>query len=238
MKTNQATDREVYMKKKSKPENEKMDERQIQERWRFGFHSFMISCVELVLILVGSMFYYNDLVNYFYVILLAALIIPILYFNIATKVKGVTNKMECVFSIILAVLYIIMLFVFGFQKSDGEKLGASFKEAFSLVNVIVGLVFVINGVIGLLYMINDKKARNEDYLETHGNKKSSDAEKKGFADAGQVNHINSNTSYEQSGETVQTVWTDPTSGAENNASKDDQGSKSNQDGTGNSGVIL
>lgn len=157
------------MSKKARAKKEVMDERQIKERYRFGFHSFMLTCIELVIILVSSMLFYDKINSgiSFYTILMCALIIPLLYFNIATKVNGVTNNFECILSIILGVLYIISLII------------SAIHGQFTVINLIVGIFFVVNGLMGLLFMVSDKKARERDYREVHGGAESRGAESRG-----------------------------------------------------------
>jgi len=137
-----------------------MDERQVKERYRFGFHSFMIVCVELAVILVLAIFFYDWVSENitFYNMLMASLIIPLIYFNIATKISGVTNKTECFFSIVLALLYVVSLIVGLFTKN------------FTVSNLFFGALFLINGLIGLIYLILDKRAAEADYKEVHGEK--------------------------------------------------------------------
>lgn len=147
-----------------KNNNTPLDERQTQERQRFGFHCFFITCIELCVVLIASMFWY-DWINTqlsFFGVLMACLIIPIIYFNIRTKISGVTNNIECYFSIIIAVLYVITLII------------GIFSKEISVSNVFFGLLFVINGFIGLVYLMQEKKAEKEDYLETHGKKEQQD----------------------------------------------------------------
>jgi hypothetical protein len=143
---------------KRKQNNAPLDERQTQERHRFGFHSFIIACVELCIVLISSMFWY-DWINTqisFYCVMVFCLIIPILYFNIRTKISGVTNTLECLFSIFLALLYVISLII------------SLFTGSFTVLNLVFGILFIINGFIGFVYLIEDKKAELDDYNETHG----------------------------------------------------------------------
>lgn len=147
-----------------KKNNSVLDERQTYERQRLGFHCFMITCVELCAVLVASMFCYdwiNEKISFF-AVLMFCLIIPVLYFNIRTKISGVTNPTECIFSVILAFLYLILLVI------------SIFTHNVSFFTVVFGVLFIINGVIGAVYIKADSKAAKEDYDEVHGSKTNKD----------------------------------------------------------------
>lgn len=138
-----------------------LDERQTYERQRIGFHCFMITCFELCIVLVASMFCYdwiNETISFF-AVLMFCLIIPVLYFNIKTKISGVTNPAECVFSVVLAFLYLILLVI------------SVFTHHASFFTVVFGVLFIINGIIGAVYIKADSKAAKDDYNSVHGKDK-------------------------------------------------------------------
>jgi uncharacterized membrane protein HdeD (DUF308 family) len=43
-----------------------------------------------------------------------------------------------------------------------------FTGSFTVLNLVFGILFIINGFIGFVYLIEDKKAELDDYNETHG----------------------------------------------------------------------